>query len=1521
MKRRFILITVIGLFLLMLPLVANASIRLATPENVTFSNEGIVRWKKVDNASRYAISLLLDGYPTSTYGTVYCTGNEEANDQLSYDISQFLKDKYEDMIFHTSLGIEYGDEVMFGVYVVAYPESNSTTYVKSKKSINSNFSIFIITDNSIECTQHIAGIDPSIEATCTYTGLTEGSHCSVCGEVLVAQEVIPAKGHTEVIDAAVAPTQTQTGLTEGSHCSVCGEILVAQEVVPPDPESTIVERGTCGYNLNWTLDNEGLLTISGVGEMTSHPWEASSIVKVCISDGVTNILEYAFRDCSSLVSIIIPDGVTRIGYCAFEACNSLSNIILPDSVIEIGFDAFRDCYNLTEVTMSDNVTIIDSHVFAGCSNLRSINIPDKLTSIGYNAFHSCENLANINIPDGVTEIGNGAFYRCSNLTSINIPDNLSIIGQYTFSGCSSLSNITIPGSVLKIDDYAFSDCSEVVSITIPENVKIIGDGAFSNCSMLTRISIPDGIKEIGNETFLGCSSLASISIPDSVTKIGNRAFLSCISLNNAIIPNNVTSIGYEAFWNCNNLTSIIIPYGVMRIGNETFWGCSSLESIIIPDSVTSIGDFAFRDCSNLTSISIPDGVTSIPEGAFYRCENLTSIIIPDSVTSIGSHAFWNCNNLTCITIPNSVISIGEAAFYDCKNLTSITIPDGVPSICNYAFQGCSRLTGITIPESVTSIGYSAFDGCINLTSIIIPDSVTSIDMFAFLGCNNLTSIYIPDGVTNIGSTAFSNCSAIRYATMDSFGAKALSKAGFSFRVPESKYDLLYLYKGNDISGLEILNVDEDVAFFTIPDGVTSIGDYAFNNCNSLTRIAIPDSVQTFGDYCLPSDTVVYCNEYSDADIWATEAGYIVIYLENIDWDDNRIVVLPADFRMSIGKAMSLSATVFPLTDEPSFIWNSNNPSVVSVDNGIITANAIGTATITLSVGTVTDSVNISVYQLADSFQISSSEIWIVAKDEVQLSIVNVEPEGAEANIVWNSSDFNSASVNDDGLVTTKKPGDIVISADGENSIHRECLLHICYPVTAIELESETDELIPNTDLQLTAHVTMRTQSCDNHLVIFTSSNPEIATVDDNGLIHALKPGTATITVESASGITASKSFTVLDVCEVENGELIDHQWGEVEYIWSEDNTAITATRVCQRHEEHIQTETVAVTSQETKSATCTEIGETTYVSDDFENEAFEVQSKTVPDVMALGHTLTAHAKIDSTCTATGTEAYWECEVCGDLFSDEEAKNKIEAPIVIPAKGHSLTAHGKVDATCTATGTKAYWECEVCGDLFSDAEAKNKIDAPIVIPAKGHTLKAHAKVDATCTATGTEAYWECEVCDDFFSDAEAKNKIDAPIVIAAKGHKWNTAEYKWAEDNSTLTATRTCENDESHIDTETVNVTSTIISPTDNTGGSVTYISAEFIKEGFTVQVKNLEIPALKDMSLINLPSMLTSIEDEAFENLSCEAIIIPDGCTSIGSYAFRNCRNLKYISAPAHLEFSLNAFEGCENVVIDRRTE
>ena len=339
--------------------------------------------------------------------------------------------------------------------------------------------------------------------------------------------------------------------------------------------------------------------------------------------------------------------------------------------------------------------------------------------------------------------------------------------------------------------------------------------------------------------------------------------------NNAVIytPN----INKAYFGSESNLTvpSMIDGHTVVEIGDYAFYWCGSLTSVIIPDTVISIGGFAFDHCDNLTSISIPDSVICLKDFALSGGSSLTDITvdvnnpaycsldgvlfnksmteiicypqgktattysIPNSVTSIGNYAFFRCTSLSSIVIPNSVTSIGEGAFEYCNNLTSIIIPDGVTSIGNYAFYGCRSLTSIIIPDGVTSIGNYAFDGCSSLPSIIIPDGVTSIGNYAFYDCGSLSSIYIPDSVINLGELALSGVKSLTSITVDADNTAFCSLDGVLFN--KSMTEIICYPQG------------KTATTYSIPNGVTSIGDSAFNGCTSLSSIVIPNSVTSIGE--------------------------------------------------------------------------------------------------------------------------------------------------------------------------------------------------------------------------------------------------------------------------------------------------------------------------------------------------------------------------------------------------------------------------------------------------------------------------------------------------------------------------------------------------------------------------------------------------------------------------------------------------------------------------------------------------
>ena len=282
------------------------------------------------------------------------------------------------------------------------------------------------------------------------------------------------------------------------------------------------------------------------------------------------------------------------------------------------------------------------------------------------------------------------------------------------------------------------------------------------------------------------------------------------SIESVIINSGVTTIGKNAFYSYDNLKCVEISDTVTHINSAAFYGCNSLESITIPNSVISIGSSAFLGCNKLTSLTIPDSVTTLGNSAFELCSKLASVTIGSGVTAIGDGLFENCHKLTSITIPDNVTSIGNTAFYYCRSLTSITIPDSVISIGNEAFYGCDNLVSVIIGDGVTTIGTSAFEGCDSLTDITIGDSLTTIGERAFVGPNNLTSVLVDSN-----NQYYSN-----------------DENGILFN--KDKTTLVY-YTG-----------DNTRTIYTIPDSVTTIGEWAFALCDNITNVTIPDSVTTIG---------------------------------------------------------------------------------------------------------------------------------------------------------------------------------------------------------------------------------------------------------------------------------------------------------------------------------------------------------------------------------------------------------------------------------------------------------------------------------------------------------------------------------------------------------------------------------------------------------------------------------------------------------------------------------------------------
>ena len=659
--------------------------------------------------------------------------------------------------------------------------------------------------------------------------------------------------------------------------------------------ASVVKIGTCGDNLTWTLDDGGVLVISGTGVIRDTAFRGEPKIKtVIVSDGVTSIGDSVFSSCSNLTSVEISDSVTSIGSSAFSHCSSLTSVEIPDSVTSIGNGAFygsrlTDVYyggsrtEWNEILIGgDNdqltganihCTKTDSTATTGASGTCGVNLTwiltddGTLTISGTGVMHNYDSLGSapwygkrsmikcLIIEPGVANIGDNAFGSCTNLTSVEIPDSVTIIGDCAFYNCSSLASIAIPNSVTSICDGAFHGCSSLTSVEIPDSVTIIRFNAFSYCNSLSSITIPNSVKTIDQAAFSNCSSLTSITILDGVATIGWSAFSDCSSLTSITIPDSVTSIGGTAFSGCSALTDVY--YGGSRaewnkiridVHNDQLTGATIHYAKTDPTATPTQTPMPTPIATPVPSPTATPAAPPVPTSGTCG-ENLTWKIEDGVLTISGTGAMmdyswcqdpaapWAAAKIKSVVIESGVTSIGNSAFYG-FSLTSITIPDSVTSIGDYAFDRGS-LASITIPDSVTSIGDAAFEFC-NLTSITIPAGVTSIGNLAFCG-SSLTSIAIPDNVTNIGEGAFCGCDGLA------------DDKGFVIVC-----NILCGYFGKDAdvavpTGVTRIDMAafagcSSLASIAIPNSITSIGREAFSGCSSLTSITIPDGVTSIGNY-------------------------------------------------------------------------------------------------------------------------------------------------------------------------------------------------------------------------------------------------------------------------------------------------------------------------------------------------------------------------------------------------------------------------------------------------------------------------------------------------------------------------------------------------------------------------------------------------------------------------------------------------------------------------------------------------
>ena len=529
--------------------------------------------------------------------------------------------------------------------------------------------------------------------------------------------------------------------------------------------------------------------------------------------------------------------------------------------------------------------VIGENVFSGNTSITSVEIPNSVTSIGRSAFYNCDGLTSITIPNSVTSIGEGAFYYCDGLTSVEIPNSVTSVGDQAFGYCNGLTSVTIGTS---IGYMVFSGCSSLTNVTILNSVRSIGGSAFKGCSGLTSIEIPSSVTSIGYEAFYNCTNLKTVmnySMLDITKGSSDNGYVAyyadkVINAPNGSIEDNFI---FGVVSGKNILTgylgedeALILPANYKGedyvIGENAFSGNTSITSIEIPSSVTSIGDSAFEGCSGLTSIEIPSSVTSIGNSAFYDCVNLKTVI--------------NGSNLT---FEDGSTDHGYIAYYADKVVNGLIEGDFAFKEANGKYYLTGYLgndTHVVLPDKYNGQGYvigtDAFNNCNNILSITIGSNVEEIEFNAFYGCENIAKVFWlpntpPEGYSNIygylngkiNYVANNNYKYLNNIVVTQFLSSKFEVDGMVF-IPLNLSERTCCVVDDINNNLSDIIIKETVSYKNVALSVTdimpyafykndvlssltlenkgSVGISAFEGCTSLSRIDIPESTTSVGDY-------------------------------------------------------------------------------------------------------------------------------------------------------------------------------------------------------------------------------------------------------------------------------------------------------------------------------------------------------------------------------------------------------------------------------------------------------------------------------------------------------------------------------------------------------------------------------------------------------------------------------------------------------------------------------------------------
>lgn len=504
-------------------------------------------------------------------------------------------------------------------------------------------------------------------------------------------------------------------------------------------------------------------------------------------------------------------------------------------------------------------------------------------------------------------------------------------------------------------------------------------------------------------------------------------------------------------------------------------------------------------------------VTSIGNNAFSR-SNIKSITISSGITKIGTNAFFYCFDLKTVSLPNTLTIIGNSSFYYCQSLSTITLPETLQKIEAYAFSNCEGLTEIKFPSSLTSIEASAFTYCSNLKKITFNGTKSLNLSISCFNTESISEIYCYTDIPPTGSAS------------SIFSSKTFSSG--KLYVPSnlvSKYSSTYPWSNfSNIIGVEIYA--ETIAL--------NLSNVTMDEGESRQLAAtIEPSYATEKNVTWTSSNNEIATVSSNGLVKAISEGTAVITAKSGNVSANctfkitkpiinasKITLNTTSLTLEIGTSQLLTAYVEPYnTTDPTVKWTSSNNDVATVTaDGLVYAVGTGSAIITAQCGSVKATCTVNVpepFIPATHISLNTTSLSLRVGDTAQLTATVKPTNATNKTIVWSSTDPSIASVSETGLIKALDAGTTVITATC-GDLMAECSITVSYPIinpSKITLNESNLNLYIGSDWQLTAVI--EPVNTSDKTVTWTSSNEDVVTVTQSGMVTAVGIGEATITAQ------------------------------------------------------------------------------------------------------------------------------------------------------------------------------------------------------------------------------------------------------------------------------------------------------------------------------------------------------------------------------------------------------------------------